>query len=143
MPTDSAADKSDAALLATSLASSVLAECGEALDMLGQLGVRVTRRAQGLRAADLQHAYERRWRHLDTFESDFATRLRFALSELIARLRRHRWELVDMLEIHGTREEYFLAFTLCSGGVVIGCLPMVDRLRIAPERWRQIWETVE
>jgi hypothetical protein len=86
----------------------------------------------------LLSTYQIRLDHIRAKPGDHASRLSTATSEFVDNLKRHGAQLGRWLTIKGSQELYFIVFCL-EDGKLLGCLPVVSKLEVAPERWSTLW----
>jgi hypothetical protein len=82
--------------------------------------------------------YQLRLDHLRSLPGAHARRLAEAVSEFVGNLERNGGDVGRWLTIKGSQELFFGAFCL-DNGQILGCLPLVSKLDVSPERWTELW----
>ena len=83
--------------------------------------------------------YETRAEHLESFQTPHANQLLVSTRELLANLEEVEGVRISLFEVSTKLEHGYVMFVSIDTGRILGCLKVVSKLDVEPERWEEIW----
>jgi hypothetical protein len=122
--------------IATILSRSTLHHASEAAAAL-RSGWRASRFWEA-KSSDLAATYRVRLEHLRKLPGPHASRLADSIAECVPTLSSS--DITKVGSLHGPAEHGFVIFLSGSGSEVLGCLKVISKLEVTPERWEEVWQ---
>lgn len=124
--------------LARSLAQSELSQGAAAARAIEQ-GWRVEPSDTPISCSELASIYETRLALLAGRTSPHPRALADSTKEFALSLRAHEGATGSWVLLRGDAEHHFAVFCLAGSAQPIGCLRLISKLDVSPERWNELW----
>ncbi|MEY4530023.1 MAG: hypothetical protein RLZZ156_744 [Deinococcota bacterium] len=89
---------------------------------------------------ELLSLYTIRRDRLSAMVSAHATQLAYSVKEFVENLEQCKTKTGNWIRVQGQAEYSFSIFCLSKNEKPIGCMKIVSKLEVTPERWGKIWE---
>ncbi len=128
------------AKLILELSASGLSQAKSACEAIQDESNEVCKLGQGFVISDgFSSIYKTRAMGLASCQTPYAKQLLVSIRELLANLKEVEVVTICFFVARTKHEHEYVMFVLIDTGKILGCLKMVSKLDVAPERWGEIW----